>query len=197
MPTSNTPRPYAFGRRSQGGFTLIEVLIAVIVLSIGLLGVASLQLTSKRGNFEAMQRAAATLYAEDLVERMRTNPSVLGSYVTSTGLTLTAAPSTPPDCTGGCTLPQLAEYDIAKWWDQLAGESEGGRGGLVTPTACLSNPVTNEYIVAIAWRGMDEVSDVATGTAQDCGRGATYDLSGELSFRRIITLRTYIDPTAG
>lgn len=194
----------------QAGFTLIEILIAVIVLSIGLLGVATLQVTSKRGNFEAMQRAAATLYAEDLLERMRTNPTVLGSYVTSTGKTFTvgAEPPTPgTDCAAAdCDADEIAAFDLDQWWDLMAGTSEGGAGGLTTPTACLSTAASavsgTEYTVAIAWRGMDEISDVATGTASDCGRGSVgssdYDLTAaDRSFRRFISLRAYIDPFSG
>jgi len=198
------------GCRHDGaaGFTLIEVLIAVIILSIGLLGVASLQLTSKRGNFEAMQRVSATMYAEDLIERMRTNPGVLGTYVTSTVRTFTtdSAPPSAPDCsTQLCSSVAIANFDLVQWWDQIAGASEGGLGGLVSPTACLSRVTQTQYIVAIAWRGMDEISDTASSAgpaeldaARDCGRGGgLYDLTGTTSFRRFITLQAYTDRFAG
>ena len=201
----------------QAGFTLIEILIAVIVLSIGLLGVATLQLTSKRGNFEAMQRASATMYAEDLVERMRANPGALGEYISSASVSFdpgsppTSQGYTDPDCSSNCTGVQLANDDVVNWWDQVVGQSEvGGTGGLVEPTGCLINPPDdpatdiredNEYLVAIAWRGMDPIDDPDPGTAtpaaqaRSCGFGQ-YTENGE-SHRRVITVHTFIDPQAG
>jgi len=193
----------------QGGFSLIEVLVAVIILSIGLLGVATLQITSKRGNFEAMQRSAATLYAEDLVERMRSNPSVLSNYTSST-FTEIAPPTPAGTCVStDCDADDLAAYDLETWWDLLIGQSEDGLGGIVSPTACLfSNTPAGggtEHIVAIAWRGMDQISDTESTTAPDaindarnCGRtGGLYDLASDISYRRFITLYAYIDPFSG
>ncbi len=52
----------------------------MFVLSIGILGVAGLQVTAKRSNFEATQRATAAALAQDIVERMRSNSEQLGTY---------------------------------------------------------------------------------------------------------------------
>lgn len=59
--------------RDQKGFTLIEILITVIVLSIGLLGLAGLQINGLRANMSSETRSKATLLANDIAERMRTN----------------------------------------------------------------------------------------------------------------------------
>ena len=58
----------------QKGFTLIEILITVIVLSIGLLGLAGLQISGLRANISSEARSKASLLANDIAERMRTNP---------------------------------------------------------------------------------------------------------------------------
>jgi len=55
------------------GFTLIEALVALVVLSIGLLGVAALQLTSLRSNHSSAMRSQATYLAYDIIDRMRAN----------------------------------------------------------------------------------------------------------------------------
>ncbi len=60
--------------RHQEGATLIEVLIAIVVLSIGLLGLAGLQATSVQSNHSAYQRSQATLLGYDLADRMRAQP---------------------------------------------------------------------------------------------------------------------------
>lgn len=59
--------------RRQRGFTMIEVLVAVLILAIGLLGVAGVQLLSMQQTSNANKRSVATLYAQDLAERMRAN----------------------------------------------------------------------------------------------------------------------------
>lgn len=57
---------------SQSGTTLIEVLVAIVVLSVGLLGLAGLQMTGLKSNHSAYLRSQATLLAYDLSDRMRT-----------------------------------------------------------------------------------------------------------------------------
>ncbi len=61
--------------RLQRGFTLVEVLVTIIIMSIGLLGVAGLQLASMRSNHSAYLRTQATLAAYDLIDRMRADPA--------------------------------------------------------------------------------------------------------------------------
>lgn len=60
--------------RNQKGFTLIEILITVIVLSIGLLGLAGLQISGLRANISSEARSKASILANDIAERMRANP---------------------------------------------------------------------------------------------------------------------------
>jgi type IV pilus assembly protein PilV len=69
-------------RQKQLGFTLVEILVALVVLSIGLLGVAALQLMSLRSNHGSAMRSQATFLAYDIVDRMRANRSaaIAGDY---------------------------------------------------------------------------------------------------------------------
>lgn len=72
------PRPVLTGRRGSRpprGFTLVEVLITIIIMSIGLLGVAGLQLAAMRSNHSAYLRTQATLAAYDVIDRMRVDPA--------------------------------------------------------------------------------------------------------------------------
>ncbi|MBK6596509.1 MAG: type IV pilus modification protein PilV [Proteobacteria bacterium] len=90
----------------QRGFTLVEALIAVLVLSIGLLGVAGLQLSSLRGNSDAARRSQATFLAYDIADRMRANrdSALAGEY------DIALATATP--AAGGATLSQR---DLNEW----------------------------------------------------------------------------------
>lgn len=189
--------------RRQRGFTLIEILVAVIVLSVGLLGVASLQIASKRGNFEAMQRSAATMYAESLVERMRANPVNYASFTngdfvtTSVGVNFassdyfTSQPGTITcNSAVGCAH---AQADIDAWWAEIEGSSV--EGGLLAPSGCVLQE--GGYVtVAIAWRGLGELADPGVNpiTISECGQNYTlYEGSSSgRSYRRRITLQAYI-----
>jgi type IV pilus assembly protein PilV len=99
------------------GFTLLEVLIALLVLSIGLLGLAALQTVGLRSNQMASMRTLATQAAYDITDRMRANPEGLTPgnqfYVIGTG---DPAPAINPDCdAAACSSQELANYDLNKW----------------------------------------------------------------------------------
>ena len=92
------------------GFSLLELLVAVLVVAVGALGVAGLQLASIQNNRGAMQYSVTTALATDLVERMRANPRA--DYSTDLG----AAPPPFNDCLlNDCTPGQLAQFDLAVW----------------------------------------------------------------------------------
>lgn len=112
--------------RRSAGFSLIEVLISMIILSIGLLGLAGLQSTGLRNNHSAYLRSQATLLAYDIVDRMRANRTTAlnGSY----NLALTATPEVPKkNCTTTiCTEAELAAYDLHSWFQNLTAILPGG-----------------------------------------------------------------------
>lgn len=113
----------------QRGFTLLEVLIAILVFSIGLLGVAGLMVLSVRTNHSAFLRTQASFLAESMADRMRTN---LG-YVAEYNGTYNASTATgTANCrTAACTPLQLAAYDRLIWNQQLIAH-------LPAPTAVIS-----------------------------------------------------------
>lgn len=101
----------------HAGFSLIEVLIAVLVLSIGLLGLAALQSLGIRFTHDAYLLTVATQQAEDMAERMRTNPSETiklagtGGYDSLSGLGVSTV-----DCeTASCISTDRALFDHAQW----------------------------------------------------------------------------------
>jgi type IV pilus assembly protein PilV len=72
-------------RHTQRGVTLLEVLISILVLSVGLLGYAGLQTVSMKNNTSAFQRSQATMLTYDIVDRMRANKPNLASYSIAMG----------------------------------------------------------------------------------------------------------------
>lgn len=104
----------------ERGATLIEVLIAIVVLSIGLLGLAGLQVTSVQSNHSAYQRSQASLLASDLADRMRTNrtQALTNAYVVD------FQTSSSSNTVSGTR----AEIDIAEWLNNLALKLPDGQG---------------------------------------------------------------------
>ncbi|MBW8306116.1 MAG: type IV pilus modification protein PilV [Thiobacillus sp.] len=100
------------------GFTLLEVLVAIVVLSIGLLGLAGLMASSLKNSHSAYQRTQATWLAYDALDRMRANRQVAlaGGY----NLALGAAP-------GGSAL---AKDDLDEWDTALANTLPAGDGSI-------------------------------------------------------------------
>ena len=186
------------------GFTMLEVLVAVFILSLGMLGIAALQVTSKRTNFEAVQRTSATFLTQDLLERIRSNPAQMTTYTNAGAgrtMTLTGADGiTSVDCaSAACTTPALAMYDLYEFSQALSGVAERANGnltgGLVSPTVCITGPAARPgYVnVAIAWRGMTKLSDPGSNA---CGAtSGFYDApsGGTNVYRRVLFVNTYVN----
>lgn len=184
--------------KPSGGFTILEVMIALVIMSIGVLGIAGLQLTSKRSNLEATQQATASFLVQELVERMRANAGALETYTNAgTGRVLTGTTLQRVDCSSACTTTQMALHDMAEWERSLTGAMEvrGGKsaGGLPSVRACISGPAggSGKYTAAVAWRGSTSLNNPTTDT---CGQGlALYDADeGTNVRRRVMAFETYI-----
>lgn len=99
------------------GFSLIELLVAVLVMGIGVLGVTALQMVSLQNNRMALERGEAVQLAYDMMDRIRANPS--NGY---DGIGLGDGPPNPPDCIGdgaNCSAAQMVDFDTALWKCQL------------------------------------------------------------------------------
>lgn len=102
------------------GFSLLEVLIAIVVLSVGLLGLAGLQFSALRGNNQTYERSQAHLLAQEIADSMRANRIAAGASL------FVLDPGTPPDdppvdCrVGACDTPALsAAYSLDQWYTKL------------------------------------------------------------------------------
>lgn len=97
-------------RRQSKGMTLIELLFAVLIMAIGILGVAALQVVSMQQNRSALFRAEAVQLANDLLDRIRVNTNV--NYTAA----IDAEPNTTTDCEDNpCSRTDMAAYDISQW----------------------------------------------------------------------------------
>lgn len=136
--------------RNQQGATLIEVMVAVLVLSIGLLGVASLQLFGLRYNQSAYLRSQATVLAYDIADRMRANPNgVSAGYYDN--IDSASLPTDPACISTGCTNQQLANHDIREWGSYFTGAAP------VLPSATGTVvKVGSNYVATISWTELEK-----------------------------------------
>jgi type IV pilus assembly protein PilV len=111
-------------KRASCGFSLVEVLIAIVVLSVGLLGLAGLQATGLRNNHSAYLRSIATLQAYDMADRMRANIQGVqaGAYDSISGT------PTAPDCSVSCAPSVIATLDNSQWNTSNASLLPSGTG---------------------------------------------------------------------
>lgn len=159
-------------RRGCSGFGLIEVSISLLVLSIGTLGLASLQISAGRLGHEAIQRTEAAALAMDIFERMRANRSAAPHYQAAALGAAGGGPLAAPgrDCNrDSCSALQLKDWDLWQWERALNGAAvAGSAGGLVRPTGCVT--VRGRLVtVEIAWEGFRPLA-ASTGRS-DCGVG--------------------------
>lgn len=154
-------------RSTLWGFSLIEVLVALAVLSIGLLGLAALQTTGLKFNHQSYERTQAVLQAYDIIDRMRANKSGTGNVINTAynSVALGNLPAISQYCTttSTCTGDQLALFDIQSWNAANASVLPEGRGAICKgnftndannePTGCT--PGGSTYSVAITWREND------------------------------------------
>lgn len=153
----------SFNRARRHGFTLIEVLVALLVLSIGLLGLAALQTTSLKFNTDSYLRTQATLLAYDIIDRMRSNTTGLyaGNYDAATSAAATAKITAYNACkaagcqcdasTANCSTSSLATYDLGKWYDKIGASLPEGSTNLAT----ISRTTANKVTITLQWKERD------------------------------------------
>lgn len=149
----------------QSGFTLLEVMIALVIFSIGLLGLAGLQAGGLRSNTQAQFRTVATIQVYDMAERIRANPRGVadGDYNA-----FDDASPTAEDCiSAACTAAEMATYDYYEWVTNTQKVLPSGHG---TVSSNVVNGV-RLFTITVMW---DEERTGVNGTG--CSGDPTVDL---------------------
>jgi type IV pilus assembly protein PilV len=143
-------------QRSIAGFSLVEALVALVVLSIGMLGIAALHVESLRSGRTALTRTTAITLAADMADRIRANRTATKAdyeaVVTSADTNAKCLPAG-----AGCTPAELARHDKAVWLGAIAGRVVGGvtipgllPGGTGTVT-CDDTTTPKTFTITITW----------------------------------------------
>lgn len=132
---------------AESGFSLIEVLVALFILAVGLLGAGALQMIGVQGNQGAYAHSQAVFVAADMADRMRANPEGVanGNY---DAVDTEAAPADPAcaAAAGGCTTAQIAQLDIFEWNNSLVSVIPEA----VATVARVAG--TNNFVITLTWQ---------------------------------------------
>lgn len=123
---------------TNSGFSLIEVVLATLILAIGLLGLAQLQMLGLQGSVSAYAHSQASLLAYDMADRIRANRAARSAYVTSKTTRSTTCSATSP-----CSAEQMAEQDLVAWQQQVSTLLVAGVG-TITVTG-------NTFTISVNW----------------------------------------------
>lgn len=139
-------------RRRQAGFSLVEIMVSMVILAVGLLGLAGLQAKSHEMEVESFSRAQAMVLVQDMSDRLLANiaNARTGQYV----IDGVGAPAS-----GLCTAPATTlDRDLCAWDSELRGAAEqvGGTsvGAVANARGCIEwDGANNLYTVSVAWQG--------------------------------------------
>ena len=148
------------------GVSLIEVLVTIVILAVGLLGLAGLQMRLQSSEVEAYQRTQASLLLEDMANRMGANRKNAASYATGSANPLGTGDSQPATCAGGGQ-----GFDSCQWSNALKGAAEqsgsNNVGAMIGARGCIENLGADQYQITVVWQGLTPLSAPASA----CGVG--------------------------
>jgi len=157
-------------KTNQTGFTLLEVMVALVIFSIGLLGLAGMQAAGIRNNQISYSRTVATQLAYDMADRIRNNRTV--DYAA-------AAPGAVPNClTGTCNPAQLASFDRLEWDTainnpvidlNIKNSVTPLRSGVGFITQMATASGITFYRVSVTWDESNGGASTAAANAVECG----------------------------
>ncbi len=159
----------------QQGFSLIEALVAFLILSVGMLGIASLQTMSLKSGHSAAMRTVAVMKVEEILESMRSNPSVLMSYSAGTadmGVDSGCSQTTVAAVT--CTPALMAQDEVFRWKNSLIEALPNNAS--TTASVVITPPVPPQtlslVVVSVNW----SERDLDSGTAANMNYSVTVQM---------------------
>jgi type IV pilus assembly protein PilV len=160
---------------------MVEVLVTIVILTIGLLGLAGLQGRASTAQIESYQRSQALVLLKDMADRIKANRANAPAYVAALG-TGAACPAAGSS---------VVANDLNQWCNALQGAAEAQSGvgnvgamtgalGCITQTIAPASGVASQYLVAVAWQGLN--------TTQAPGISCGQNQYGSESLRRVVAV---------
>lgn len=135
--------------RSWAGFSMVEVMVALVVLAVGMLGIAGVYVTTLRSSGSAISRLQAVTLAGDMADRIRANRWARATYTNATG-------EVQKECNaaGNCTRDQMALHDVFLWQQQIDDLLPGDPQGTVQFVQGVPGPpkTPDSYTITVSWK---------------------------------------------
>jgi len=154
----------------QRGMGMIEILMAVLITAIGLIGITGMQAVSLKNNLSALNRSNAIFLTGTIMDRIRANPTA--DYTTALGAEPPVALDLCSAKTNSCTKSQIANLNIAQWKCSLGGYQDApfcpdpvlDPGNYIAPImpdaqGGIAVDGSGDYVITIQW--MDRISYAA------------------------------------
>jgi type IV pilus assembly protein PilV len=125
----------------SAGFTLVETMVAMVVMSVGMLGIAALYVEGLKAGRTSIYRTEAVSLASDLADRIRANPTAVAAY---------AGAGANNNCVAGgvdCAPAQLAQDDLFRWRQDVVARLPAGAANIVV----AAGAPTNTYTITVTW----------------------------------------------
>lgn len=174
------------------GFTMIEVLIAVIIIAIGLLGIAALQGHSSRAETESYQRAQALVLVTDMLNRIEANRSAKQCYADAGAPSQAGTGQAGVYACNAYGVPetqQVAANDLLAWHNQLLGGGEkiagDAVGAMINAYGCITYDGVDAITVSVFWQGLSPTVDSVLPAG--CG-GPNYGANQRRGISRTVRL---------
>jgi type IV pilus assembly protein PilV len=179
---------YPSRSRPDSGFTLLEVLIALLVMSIGLLGIGKMMMLSARANDSAYMRSQATALGYTILDAMRANraQAIVQGYDTALGVFPGASAGCGTTVAAACNPLQQVQNDLWQWGTSLAAQLPGGVGSVTTVTGADTATGAANITATVTVQWTDMVAEQSFG--QPSAATATCAVGGCVA----ITLETVL-----
>ena len=180
-----------YSQKPHEGYFLLEILVTVVVLSLGLLGVATMQYTGLRDNNRSNERSLATILAYDIIDRMRANR--VGAQTGNYRIPLASTAPTPSgsyDCIGNfsgtataniCSPAEMASADLVDWWTNALTVLPSGAASIICRNAAgnptLTCPVGSIHTVTIMWDDARSGLSPTSVSSTNCSGDPSVDLT--------------------
>lgn len=146
--------PTRINSRKQSGITMIEALVALVILSVGMLGIAGLYVSGVKAGRSALLRTQAVNLASDMADRIRANRRATDAYDMET---YGGEPEDQGCINDACTADELAEDDLFRWKAAVEATLPGRPLPEVDVELLAEDPLeTDRYLVTVSWHEAGE-----------------------------------------
>lgn len=170
----------------QSGFSMLEVLVSLIIIMIGVLGIAGIQMVSIYNTEVARYQSLAAMLGSSLSANMQGNAAYWKAQtisITTTGATVSGGPAAGACLNAACTASQIAGYDLALWAADVSGTLPSATSAI---DCTISTNATTDCAITISWSEKNITLNKLGGTEAGSFASGT---SNTRSYQTVVSVR--------